>query len=175
MITVHESIRWAENRITLHTDEINNALCVCVCALDVHTCRKLYSKRSTRQERRRRSPAECWEMRRKCWNIISCALCPPSTQEVNQCYWILLPFGVSRSQNTHTHTHTMRHVCKPDGKMVFKHNKHPPQFPHSGNQHFFHSTAFWRCEQHAHRVDLTPMNRCTDQVRSRVPKREENK
>lgn len=46
---------------------------------------------------------ECWEMRRKCWNVVSCTSCPPSTQEVNQCYWILLPLGVSRSQNTHTH------------------------------------------------------------------------
>lgn len=67
-------------------------------------------ERKQKAEREAVTLVECWEMRRKRWNIVSCAFCPPPTQEVNQCYWILLPLGMFRSQNTHTHTHAWAHT-----------------------------------------------------------------
>lgn len=62
--------------------------CVTMCLYT--TCKLFFWYWTTEREeakgRERSSESECWEMRRKRWNVVSCAFCPPSTQEVNQCY-----------------------------------------------------------------------------------------
>lgn len=76
----------------------------------------------------------CWEQRRKRWNIISCAFWPPPAQEVNQCHWIILPVGVSRSENTHRASES------------FPHSFHTP----CSDQHLSTSTllACWITDKH---------------------------
>lgn len=113
------------------------------------TCALVFNLRKRKTEDKRCRMKQwilCWEASRKCWNIISCAFCSPSTQEVNQCHWILLPFGVSRSQNT-THMHTRTCTQSQTKSKIEQKTSHTVSTP-------LHPSAFFHFTIHSHWITL---------------------